>query len=61
MSGPYDNPDEYNKDADRRKEMLKRAIQFMEKKKADDEEIDMSSEDIVEAAEKFDEFINNER
>lgn len=55
----YDNPDNYNKDEDRRKEMLKRAIQYMEKRKGE-EEIDMTPDDIVEAAEKFTEFIENQ-
>lgn len=53
----YDNPDEYHSEEERRKQMLKKAIQYMEKRGDDAEE--MSLKEIVEAAEHFDDFIKN--
>jgi len=53
--GPYDNPKEYISEEKRKQKMLKKAIQYMEKKDADEDE--MTPEEVVEAAEKFDEFV----
>lgn len=53
----YENPDDYNEDEDRRKDMLKKALQYMDKKDKDADE--MTPEEIVEAAEKFDNFITS--
>ena len=55
--GPYDNPKEYIDEEKRKNKMLKRAIDYMDKKET--EESEMSPEEIVEAAEKFDEFITD--
>lgn len=56
----HENPSEFLDEEKRRKQMLKKAIEYMEKRKGEDKS-HMEPEDIVEAAKKFDEFVNNER
>lgn len=54
----YENPEEYISEEKRRKEMLKKAIQYMDKLDEDAEKMD--SEDIVKAAETFNNFVKKE-
>lgn len=56
----YENPDEYISEEKRRKQMLKKAIQYMEKKQGEDTD-EMSPEEIVDAAEKFEDFVKKEK
>jgi len=53
----YEEAENYSSSEERRDESLKKAIHFMEKQKAENETSDMSPEDIVEAAKKFEKFI----
>jgi len=54
----YDNPQDFiNEKQKRRKHMLKKALEYMDKKGEDTE--DMTPEEIVEAAEKFDDFVKD--
>jgi len=55
----HENPSEFLNGEKRRKQMLKKAIQYMEKRGEDTEE--MNPEEIVEAAEKFEEFVKKEK
>jgi len=57
MSGPYDNPEEYISEEKRKQKMLKKAIEYMDKKDIGEDEKEMTPEEIVAAAEKFDEFV----
>jgi len=51
----HEKPSELLDDEKRRKQMLKKAIEYMEKKGEEPEE--MTPKEIVEAAEKFNEFV----
>lgn len=53
----HDNPSEFLDGEKRRKQMLKKAIEYMEKRGEDTDE--MNPEEIVEAAEQFDDFVKD--
>jgi|APHM01.1.fsa_nt_gi hypothetical protein len=62
----YSNPRDYLDDEEEREEKkrqwcIHRAMDLAEKKATDEEKTEMDSEDIVEAAEKFLDFITQER
>jgi len=53
----YENPSDYIEDEKQRLEMLEKALELAELKKTDDTETSMSAEDVVNAAEKFNDFV----
>jgi len=54
----HENPSEFLDEEKRRRHMLKKAIEYMEKKGEDTDE--MSPEEIVDAAEQFDKFVKKQ-
>lgn len=55
---PYENPEDYIEEEKRRHKMLEKALKLAKIKSTEEEPTEMDSEDIVEAAEKFDDFIS---
>jgi len=61
----YDNPGDYldseqEKDKKQKKWSIKKALKLAAERKTKEEKTDMDSDDIVKAAEKFNEFINDD-
>jgi len=62
----YDNPEEYidtdeEKSKKQKRWCIDRALKLADKKKTKQEPSSMSDNDVVEAARKFDEFINDDQ
>jgi len=65
--GPYENPsayfeefDEEQAELDRRERMIDKALKMAKLNTTEDEPADINSEEVVEAAKQFDEFVTKD-